>query len=608
MRLLEGSVIVSDQKKPDHIEQKIISLPKQYFKKIALLQILISLILLYTISIFASKQMKESVIIDTKNHLSLIEEFLINSTERPIDICKSSFFKTSKYRVTLIQKNGKVLCDNNELPLNMDTHKDRPEVLEAIEKGEGSSIRYSKTIDEELVYQAKKISFKKEVYILRLSIALKGLNKALARIDTVIISIFTPIFILFSLTIIYLSIKTSFPLKSILQRLNRIKKFARIEQFEPVIGETNDWSLIENTLAQTEQKIKDYADEIYLENEKLNKVLRSISDPIVAINEEQRILFANRPFMNVFGQTNQGEIQGSKLIEVLRAIDGEEVFESSLEVGKTIRSESVITKPIKDNETLYFDLTVTPLKGPQKEIVGAVGVFRDITDTKKNAQIREEFVTNVGHEVKTPLTAMKGYFQLLRGQLKSIPSESHQIFDKIDRNIERLGNLFSDILNLSVIESKANIDKSLIDTETLTSLVISNIRQSYPEKDIHIKTIFEAKQLYAHPLWIEQILTNLIDNAFKYGSSSTEVSISWSTKNNDSILIVSDNGPGIAEDHLPRLFERFYRADASRSRELGGTGLGLAIVKHIVNKHKGSIKVSSELDKGTEFIISLPKK
>ncbi|MFZ8933084.1 MAG: ATP-binding protein [Bacteriovoracaceae bacterium] len=552
--------------------------------------------------------MKKSVIIDTKNHLKLIEDYLIDSTKSPIEVCQSSFFKRSKYRVTLIQQNGTVLCDNKKQTDNMHSHKDRPEIQEALLNGEGSSIRYSQTLNEELIYQAKRISYENEFYFLRLSIALAGLNKALARIDTVIISIFTPIFILFSLIIIYFSIKTNFPLKSILQRLNRIKKYAHIEQFEPVVGDTNDWSLLENTLVQTEQRIKNYTDEIYLENEKLNKVLRSISDPIVAINEEQRILFANNPFKKTFRQTNQDEVQGSKLIEVLRALDGEEVFEKSLEVGKTIRSESVIAKPIKDNETLYFDLTVTPLKGPQKEIVGAVGVFRDITDTKKNAQIREEFVTNVGHEVKTPLTAMKGYFQLLRGQLKSMPTESHEIFDKIDRNIERLGNLFSDILNLSVIESKTNIDKSLVDTETLTSLVISNIRQNYPKKDIHIKTIFEAKQVYAHPLWIEQILTNLIDNAFKYGSSSTEVSISWSTKNNDSILIVSDNGPGIAEDHLPRLFERFYRADASRSRELGGTGLGLAIVKHIVNKHKGSIKVSSELDKGTEFIISLPKK
>ena len=599
---------MSEQKKIENFEEKIISYPKRYFKTVASVHVLISLLLLIAISIFANKEMKRSIIIDTKNHLGIIENYLISSYQTPPKICESLFFKNSQYRVTLIERDGNVICDNKKSHENMDSHHTRPEIKEAFEKGDGSSSRYSKTLSEEHVYHAKRFTYGQTDYVLRLSITLNGISDTLSRIENVIILIFTPIFIIFSLLIIYFSIKLNFPIKAAINRLNKIKKFAHLDQFETVVGRGDEWSLIENTLIQTEKKIKDYTNEIYLENEKLNKVLRSISDPIVAINEKENILFVNTPFKDIFDKKGLDNKKERKLISVLRDLDGLEFFEECLKHGKTVRSNNHIIKPVKEGETLYFDLAVTPLKGPQKEIVGAVGIFRNITDTKKNAQIREEFVTNVGHEVKTPLTAMKGYFQILKGQTKESNADTLELFNKIERNIDRLGNLFSDILNLSVIESKSNIDKEVIDTQLLTSNVISNIKQTYPDKKINIQTSFEQKQVYAHPLWLEQILTNLVDNAVKYGGGSGTITISWSSEDNSSILKVKDEGAGIAEEHLPRLFERFYRADASRSRELGGTGLGLAIVKHIVNKHKGNIKVSSQLGKGTEFVISLPKK
>ncbi len=586
------------------LEYRISSIPLRYFKKVAIGQIVLTLIFILAISLFARVELKKNIILDTEKHLSLIQEYLVSSFKGPDTVCKSHFYRDSKYRITLIKTNGKVFCDNHKPAAQMDIHDQRPEFLDALKDGVGKSIRFSATLDEELVYLAKKVHYGAEEFIVRVSIPLQGLKTALGNIDMVMLMIFLPLFVLLSLLTLYYSTKMAFPLRSLMEKLNRIRDFTPQQKLEEIIGPDDDWSLIESTLIHTEESIRNYTESLYLENEKLGKILRSISDGIIAVNKDQKVILANDPFMNAFVslQTNKEEIKKYKLIEILRAADGQELFEKALLNGKTIRSKQVITKSFRESEKLYFDLTVTPLKDAKGTVVGAVGVFHDITDSRRNAQIREDFVTNVGHEVKTPLTALKGYFQILQAQVGK-----NELFGKIDRNIERLSALFSDILNLSVIESKTVIEKSWMDTEPLTSMVISNVQQNYPNKKMNISSSYEEKAVYAHPLWIDQILTNLIDNAYKYGRPDGKISIEWKGNEIETQIIITDNGMGIAKEHLPRLFERFYRVDASRSRELGGTGLGLAIVKHIVQKHRGTIQVNSEIDKGTSFRICLPK-
>ena len=233
-------------------------------------------------------------------------------------------------------------------------------------------------------------------------------------------------------------------------------------------------------------------------------------------------------------------------------------------------------------------------------------VFHDISYYKKAQQMREDFVANVSHEVRTPLTALKGYVQMLRSFDFASEAKAQDCMKRIESNTERVMKLFQDVLNLSMIEAKQQIHKELIGTQELTESVLDNVRQNYPNKYFEVNAEYDVEEVYAEPMLFEQVITNLVDNAFKYTPDKGKVLIQWYKKDQQIIFQIKDSGVGMASEHLPRLFERFYRVDPSRS-EMRGTGLGLAIVKHIVQKHRGKITVTSRLGEGTTFTVFVPQ-
>jgi two-component system phosphate regulon sensor histidine kinase PhoR len=256
----------------------------------------------------------------------------------------------------------------------------------------------------------------------------------------------------------------------------------------------------------------------------------------------------------------------------------------------------------------YFDIKVNPLFTQKQDVFGAVGVFHDVTERKLAEQMREDFVANVSHEIRTPLTAIKGFAQIIRDTPPEQQESVKPFLSKLETNADRLTNLFNDILDLSVIESKHKVNKETISPEDLTEAVLINVRQSYPKKGITSQLSSNISQIWGNPVFIEQVVTNLVENAFKYTPKNGSVSVEWykSDSGKWDILKVSDNGIGIPKAHHERLFERFYRVDSGRSREAGGTGLGLAIVKHIVNIHNGRISLESKEGEGTSFIVRIP--
>lgn len=235
---------------------------------------------------------------------------------------------------------------------------------------------------------------------------------------------------------------------------------------------------------------------------------------------------------------------------------------------------------------------------------------------KKAEKMRIEFVANVSHELRTPLTAIKGYAETLLQDLESGRNIDPRFIRVILRNSDRLLALTQDLLDLSAIETGADeLHVAPISTEELTKLTLDHLSPTIEGKNIRISTSFQAKTLNGDPKRVEQVLTNLTENALKYCPENSEIKIEWKKESaadstgvmRDWItLLVSDNGPGIAEKHLERVFERFYRIDKSRARESGGTGLGLAIVKHIMQRHEGTVHAESELGKGTRMICRFP--
>lgn len=315
--------------------------------------------------------------------------------------------------------------------------------------------------------------------------------------------------------------------------------------------------------------------------------------------------------------------------EVLLAENGS--FGSSVRFSETLSKNmlygAVIVNKGKDKEKFYIRLAI-PLDKFDKaknDIIKSIimilipififlsmltikvsGIHK-IIERQKADKLKEEFLSNISHEVRTPLTAIKGYSQVLKTQQNILTDSMVNCVDKIESNSERLSHLFRDILELSTLERKKELFYELINVSELIFETIDSVQQSYLNKNIIVKTELMAEELEADSKAIEQVITNLIDNAYKYTPKGGNITIRTYCLDSDFILSVEDNGLGIPESDLNKIFERFYRVDESRSRDMGGTGLGLAIVKHITYNHNGSIQVISDGKNGSKFLVKMPK-
>lgn len=532
----------------------------------------------------------------------------------------SSLEKNDRMRLTIISIDGAVICDNFAINKKLDNHLYRPEVQAALTSNFGLAARYSDSAKMDMVYVAKLIKQTTgEELILRLSTPTKNIDQAMTKLDSSIFLFIFPLFFITTLMSLYASLQVSSPLTSIFEKVEKMKRVRKksnqsatgIEDSGEAV-DTDEWEILERTLDTAKNDLENYIGELFVENEKINTLMESISDCILAINKNHTILFANGQFKKNFlpREHSNKEMKEYKFWEVVRDPDVHDLFSEVLEKEEFRKSRNHLFTVKEGKVQAYYDLTISPLKNTDGTTMGAVCVFHNVTDRKTAEQLREDFVANVSHEVRTPLTALKGYIQMLANFLdeKDIPErENWEIFSKrIEWNADRLTHLFNDILQLSVIESKRKIEKEIISIEDVTTHTIANLKQSYENKKISIKTSFDVSEVFAHAQLLEQVLTNLLDNALKYSPAGSLIEIKWSQDSKHTILCVCDNGESISEKHHARLFERFYRVDPSRSREQGGTGLGLAIVKHIVQKHLGSVHYEKPAEGGNRFIVKLP--
>jgi two-component system phosphate regulon sensor histidine kinase PhoR len=254
-----------------------------------------------------------------------------------------------------------------------------------------------------------------------------------------------------------------------------------------------------------------------------------------------------------------------------------------------------------------FRISFAPLLySDTKRLRGVLAVFHDITDIRRAEQVRIDFVANVSHELRSPLTSIKGYAETLQADLKSASPILQKCAEAIGRNTNRLIDLVNDLLKISSLESGAELELQNIDLAEWTERIIHPFLKRAKEKNLELKWDVKARQLKADSARLEQVVVNLLENALKYNTSGKNIFLRWEEEENETLLVVGDDGPGIASEHHARLFERFYRVDGGRDREQGGTGLGLSIVKHIVLRHHGRVDVRGDLGQGTEFICTFP--
>jgi two-component system phosphate regulon sensor histidine kinase PhoR len=376
------------------------------------------------------------------------------------------------------------------------------------------------------------------------------------------------------------------------------------EQRLELFYQKDEWAQIEAALQDADSRLGSQLKTIQAENRKFTTLLASISNEILAIDRQSNVLFFNPRFERTFLTGREKLQSGGKLWSVLDVVDARDLFE---EVLRTQQMRKIKGFPVLvAGVTRYYNLTVSPLPGDEDVQAGAVGVFADVTEAKLTEQMRVDFVANVSHEIRTPLTSVKGFTQLLKANQSLLPADMSGFLDKILHNTERMIALFNDLLQLSVLESRDKVSreesslKEILDHVEAAMLASAKDKRPKMIRQLSVQTVDVDAKLF------EQVITNLVENACKYAGSEPIITIEAYHEGREFVVVVGDNGPGIAKEHLNRIFERFYRVDPSRDRVTGGTGLGLAIVKHVIMKHHGTIHAESDGMSGTRFIIRLP--
>ena len=336
----------------------------------------------------------------------------------------------------------------------------------------------------------------------------------------------------------------------------------------------------------------------------LEEMISSIREGVIVVEKDGRIFAANPAARDLLG--NNSDIESQYLQEIIHNAEVHREFRKALEKGE--RTETKVEIQVRNHNRVY-DLRVSPLSfAEKKEEKSAIGIFYDITRLERLEKVRQEFLSNVSHELRTPLTSILAFVETLEDGALEDEENNRRFLSVIRRNAERMHHLIDDILELSAIEAgKVTMRRKRIKLAPLVEDVWSSLTKKAQRRNISLKNeILNGTTIFADSHRLEQILTNLMGNAIKFNRDGGSVIVSQEKRGDFIQISVTDTGEGIEPEHLPRIFERFYRTDTARSRELGGTGLGLAIVKHLARLHGGEARVVSSIGNGSTFTVELP--
>lgn len=393
------------------------------------------------------------------------------------------------------------------------------------------------------------------------------------------------------------------PFMRLLSRIDKIQVKLPHDKKLNLIYQKNEWKIINEVLSLTEDYINQQEQTLKNQSIESNILIDSIPNEIIIVDKYQNCIKYNKQFKDKFISDKETSVINDE--KLWKIFDDQQVltaFSQTIQKDKEVRISGI------ELNSNYYDIAITPIRNADGEVIEALGIFHNVTNLKLTEQMRVDFVANVSHEIRTPLTSIKGYSQLLAAQQQqqNLPSGSEAIIDKIVSNTERLKDLFDNLLKLSVIESQYEVTKEEIDLDQFISKIEAGLKGKYLNKTFKINKDIQIHHIFGDVKLLEQVISNLIDNAIKYTQVSPQINIKVTSHESSTTLEISDNGPGISENELNRIFERFYRVQGKTQEAIEGTGLGLSIVKHIINKHNGEIKVDSIVGSGTTFTITLP--
>ncbi|MFC5712752.1 two-component system histidine kinase PnpS [Thalassorhabdus alkalitolerans] len=506
-------------------------------------------------------------------------------------------------RVTILNSEGTVIGESERTPVGMENHSGRPEIMNAGESGT-HHVRYSTTVGAELLYFALPLELNGEVEgYLRLGLPVEHVNEMNRQIWIFIGLTFTvAFFVILSLNYRIASQLTK-PIGQVTKVANELAKgnfnARTYSGSKDEVGQlTRSINVLAYNLGQITKRYQ-------TQQERLEALIDNMGSGLIFINDRGDITLINQACKDIFNE-NTDEWQDVLYYEVIHEKELIKFIQSVLLTEQKDRQQVTISAPL---EMKYYDVYGAPVIGARNKLRGIVLVLHDISELKKLEQVRKDFVANVSHELRTPVTSVKGFAETLLDGAMENPELRKQFLDIIWKESDRLQDLISELLELSKIEQEHfQLHIQQVNIAALTKEVTDLLLPKAKEKDITVTSKGDGKALMnGDPARLKQILINIINNSIVYTPVKGNILVEVTSEDKQIKVSVTDTGIGISQEHIKRIFERFYRIEKARSRNSGGTGLGLAIVKHLVEAHQGKIEVDSTLGKGTTFTLTFPK-
>jgi two-component system, OmpR family, phosphate regulon sensor histidine kinase PhoR len=506
-------------------------------------------------------------------------------------------------RVTIIAPDGTVVADSalsGEALRTVENHRGRPEVQEALKMGAGSSIRHSTTVGDDLLYAAVAIEHQGRVVgVSRVALSLRGVEEQIDDLQRTVTVALALAFVLIALLSAAFSSSLAGPLGEVMDAARRFAA-GDLAARSPV-RRSDEVGELARILNRSAEQLQERITEIARDRGRIDAILSAMEDGVMAVDHRGVVLLANQALRR---SLELQEPVGRHYLEVVRQRKVGELLEEVLRSGARRVDE---VEMLRAGRT--YAVIGVPFPGPEDQPPGAVLTFHDVTERHRVEQVRRDFVANASHELRTPLTSIRGFVEALEDGAMAEPATGRRFLEKIRLHADRMATLVSDLLELSRLESgeRAPTWEPVAPAEVAED-VAASLAGAAERKGVALhRADQEAPTVVSDADRLRQILENLVENAVKYTPAGGRIEITTRpAPHGGAEVVVADDGPGIPPEHVPRIFERFYRVDKARSRELGGTGLGLSIVKHLAEGMGASVNVESTLGRGTRFTVTLP--